>query len=62
MNSLINLIKVEEENLSPQSYLDLNEKEKANIAFTTIIPARVGKSDFGKIHVVYRTPTYTRAK
>lgn len=62
MNTLIDLIKVEEESLSPESYLNLNEKEKANISFTKIIPARIGKSDFGKIHVVYRNPTYKKAK
>jgi hypothetical protein len=58
MNKTINLTKIEEETLSPEMYLGLNPKDRANIASTKIIPARLGKADFGKIRVTYKTPTY----
>jgi hypothetical protein len=58
----IDLVKVDEENLSPENYLKLDERERANIISTKIIPSRLGKSDFGQIRVVYRTPTYKAAR
>lgn len=58
MNKPIDLIRIEEEVLSPEKYLSLNEKERANVSCTKVIPARLGTADFGKIHVFYRTPTY----
>lgn len=62
MKKVINLIKVEEETFSPETYLELNQRDKANIASIRIIPAELGKSDFGKIHIIYKTPTYKIAR
>jgi hypothetical protein len=58
MKRIIQVSRVEKEVLSPEKYLNLNKKEKSNISFSEIIPARLGKSDFGKIMVHYRTPIY----
>lgn len=44
--------------MSPESYLSLNEREKANIIQTNIVPCKLGSRDFGKIQVVYRLPVY----
>lgn len=55
------MVKIESENLSPEKYLQLDERERANITSAKVVPARLGKSDFGKIHVTYRTPTYKTA-
>ena len=49
---------VEKEALSPEKFLSLNQRDKLNISFAEIIPARLGKADFGKILVHYRTPIY----
>ncbi len=57
-NSPIDLIKINEESLSPEAYLKLSAKEKMNIDSTKIMPAQLGKADFGQIHVIYKTPTY----
>ena len=60
LKNMISLLKVEEETLSPEKYLNLNEKDRLNIACTKIIPPRLGKFDFGKIRVTYRTPVYPK--
>ena len=58
INAPIDLIKINEENLSPEAYLNLSVREKMNIASMKIVPARLGKADFGRIQVTYKTPTY----
>jgi len=62
MSTAIELIKVDEENLTPEKYLNLDERERANIVSTKIIPAQLGKSDFGQIRVVYRNQMYKAAR
>lgn len=54
----IELHRIDKEALSPKKFLKLNQKEKSNISYLEIIPARLGRSDFGKIMVHYRTPIY----
>ena len=58
MKRPILLKRVEKEALSPEKFLSLNQRDKLNISFAEIIPARLGKADFGKILVHYRTPIY----
>lgn len=54
----IHLNQVNEETLSPKQFANLNERDKVNIAFTQIIPPRLGNNDFGKIKVHYKRPIY----
>ncbi len=58
MKRTIQVKRVEQEVLSPEKFLNLNQKEKSNISYSEIVPARLGKADFGKIRVRYRTPVY----
>ena len=58
MKRVIQVNRIEREVLSPEKYLNLNTKEKSNISYSEIIPASLGKADFGKIMVHYRTPVY----
>lgn len=58
MKQAIYLNRVEKEILSPEKFLNLNQKEKSNIYFSEIVPARLGKPDFGKIMVHYKNPIY----
>ncbi|CAN5325784.1 hypothetical protein BH10PSE19_BH10PSE19_02150 [soil metagenome] len=44
--------------LSPERYLNLNERERANIESTKIIPAVLGEKGFGKIQVTYKSPVF----
>jgi hypothetical protein len=47
---------VDSETMSPEKYLNLSDRYKMNISQTRIIPAQLGKKDFGKIQVIYRMP------
>lgn len=44
--------------LSPEKYLTLSAKERANIFQAKIVPPVLGSEDFGKIQVDYKTPVY----
>lgn len=61
MSNYISMNKIEEELLSPEKFLNLNEKEKMNIISSRIIPPKLGDKGYGKIKVIYRNPIY-RAK
>lgn len=56
--SIIQLNQVNDEILSPKQFINLKERDKANISFTEIIPVRLGHSGFGKIKVHYKRPVY----
>lgn len=58
MKRTIQVRRVEKEILSPECFLNLNKKEQSNISYSEIIPARLGKSDFGKIMVHYKASVY----
>lgn len=58
MKSTIQLARVDKESLSPEKFLNLSQKEKSTIAYSEIVPARLGQADFGKIRVHYKTPIY----
>ncbi|KTC99523.1 hypothetical protein [Legionella erythra] len=57
-NSAITLNKIDEELLSPRQFINLKPGDKVNIAYTQVIPARLGQRDFGKIKVHYKKPIY----
>lgn len=57
-SNTIYLHKVTKESLSPGQFINLNEKEKANISFTEVVPPRLGQKNFGKITVHYKNPVY----
>lgn len=58
MKKIFQAQKVDMEVLSPEKYLSLKAKDKSNISHTEIIPSSLGKNDFGKIKVHYKTPIY----
>ncbi|CZH72000.1 TPA: hypothetical protein I9507_001815 [Legionella pneumophila] len=58
MKRTIQVSRIEKEILTPEKFLNLNKKEQMNISHTEIIPARLGKADFGKIMVHYKNPVY----
>jgi len=58
MKQAIQLKRVEKEILSPENFLNLNKKDKSNVSYSEIVPARLGKDDFGKIRVHYKIPVY----
>jgi hypothetical protein len=58
MKNVIQMNRIEKEVLTPEKFLNLNEKDKANISYSEIIPPRLGHSDFGKIKVHYKLPLY----
>lgn len=58
MKQIIKVNRVDKEVISPENFLNLNKTEKSNISYSEIIPARLGKSDFGKIKVHYKNPIY----
>lgn len=58
MSNYIALDRVEEEYLSPEKFLALNDKEKSNILCSKIIPPKLGSNNFGGIKVIYRNPIY----
>jgi len=51
-----------EEILTPDKFLSLGEKDKLNISYSEIIPARLGESTLGRIRVHYKTPRYIKIK
>lgn len=57
MNAL-QTIKVNSEQLSPERYLKLTDREKSNISTVRIVPPIVGARGFGFIEVSYILPTY----
>lgn len=58
MKQTIQVKRLDREELSPEKFLKLSKKEQLNISYSEIIPARLGKADFGKIMVHYKTPLY----
>ena len=58
----IELDKFQEEILSPEKFLNLNDAERANIEYSEIIPPKIGSKDFGFIKVQYKSPVYMRPK
>ena len=54
----IYLNKINEEILSPKQFARLKEGDKVNIAYTEVVPPRLGQKDFGKIKVHYKRAVY----
>ncbi len=48
-----------EEILTPQKFSNLSDQELLNISSFNIIPAKLGKGNFGNIKVQYKTPRYS---
>ncbi|TDB34849.1 hypothetical protein TEP_15070 [Stenotrophomonas sp. TEPEL] len=49
---------VSSEVISVSRYLKLSEAEKSSIRSTEIAPPKLGRNDFGRIIVHYKTPIY----
>jgi len=55
---IIDMIRVDKEQLTPEEYLLLRKKNSNSIKHTRIIPARLGEKGFGKIEVTYKSAKY----
>lgn len=62
MKQPIELNKFQEDILSSERFLKLNEQEMSNISYTEIVPPKLGKRDFGGIKVYYKNPVFMRFK
>ncbi|MCI7403376.1 MULTISPECIES: hypothetical protein [unclassified Pyramidobacter] len=59
MAQIINMLRIDSEDLTIEQYLSLREKDKAKIKETRIIPPRLGDPTVGgKIRVTYTHPIY----
>ena len=54
----IETILIDKENLTPEEFLDMSDKEKLALKKITIVPPKLGRSGFGGFEVEYNHPIF----
>ena len=59
INKAFDLFPQDHKDISPHDFLTMNREDRINIKSVEIIPPQIGKNDFGKIRIEFKTPLYT---
>jgi len=56
----LELLPIREQDLSLEKFRNTLAHDSSNIDRSFFVPPKLGSNSFGKIHVVYKSPIYTK--